>query len=451
METDLVIPTPALRLTRATLAPLALVLAAMTVSPLPADAASTVTIRITSGLSPATVTVAPGTRIVWVNRDDERHRVRTTESAPVKLDSDNLEPGESWSTTVDAVGTYAYVDERDRDDTAYHGRIIVRSGGSTGGGSAGGSTGGGSTGGGSTGGSGGTTPTRASVVIGDRTFQPALTTIAAGGSVTWLNGDDRAHTATGRTGGWDTGTLEPGQGAAERFPSPGTFAYLCAIHPEMQGTVRVVVSGGATPPPAPVAPKPTPRPTPTPQPETPAGGNPAPGALNARIIDFDYEPGSTTIAVGTTVTWTNDGIAPHTVTASDRSWDSAMILEGGSFSRVFDQPGTVAYLCSLHPQMTGRLVVEAGATPDPTDQPSQPAEAPVTPDPTDGAPSADPGGEAAVAPPPEPSTTPDLVATSIPVASAIDVGAAVRASLAVAVSLVALGWFARLIGRSTRA
>jgi plastocyanin len=69
-------------------------------------------------------------------------------------------------------------------------------------------------------------------------FAPADITIAAGGSVAFVNLDLVQHTATGD--GFDTGTLRKGERAVIRFPDAGTFAYLCKFHRHMKG--RVVVT-----------------------------------------------------------------------------------------------------------------------------------------------------------------------------------------------------------------
>ncbi len=78
------------------------------------------------------------------------------------------------------------------------------------------------------------------------------------------------------------------------------------------------------------------------------------------IRDFSFQPGTLTVAAGTTVTWTNDGSVPHTVTSNERTFDSGDIAPGGSFSYTFDQPGSYSYHCSLHPSMQGQIEVTSG-------------------------------------------------------------------------------------------
>ena len=78
-----------------------------------------------------------------------------------------------------------------------------------------------------------------------RAFSPATVTIAAGGSVTFRNDDDRAHTVTAKDGAFNSGTIAEGGSWKRTFKQAGTFSYLCAIHPEMTGKVVVKGSGGS--------------------------------------------------------------------------------------------------------------------------------------------------------------------------------------------------------------
>jgi plastocyanin len=336
---------------------LALALAALLAGSLPAAVdAATVTVRLGESLSPKTLTVAPGTTVRWANESGNRYRMRSR-NGPVEFDSGNIEPGESFSFTFTVPGTYPYLDDRDRDDPNFHGTIVVSS---SSGGSSGGNPGGsgGSSGGGSAanppagGGSGGAAPSSATVHMANRAFGPSSVTIAAGGSVTFVNDDDREHTATGDA--FDTGVLNSGARSTEAFPSPGTFSFLCQIHPDMHGTVNVPSTSGAAPPPA-ATPKPTADPTPVPP------IIPAPGTKAASVVDFAFDPASLEVTTGTTVTWQNRGQAPHTVTASDGSFDSGLIAAGGTYSRTFDSPGTFAFACSFHPDMSGTVVVDAAS------------------------------------------------------------------------------------------
>jgi len=95
---------------------------------------------------------------------------------------------------------------------------------------------------------------------------------------------------------------------------------------------------------------------------TPAAGLPAATdtqAATIRMVDFAFEPATTQVKAGTTVTWVNDGPTPHTSTASSgaTTWDSGILQAGQSFSFTFDQPGSLDYLCLLHPSMTAHIDV----------------------------------------------------------------------------------------------
>lgn len=68
-------------------------------------------------------------------------------------------------------------------------------------------------------------------------YAPNPVTVAVGGSVTWTNGDNTAHTSTGPS--WNSGTIAPGSSYTMTFSSAGTFTYHCSIHPNMTGTVTV--------------------------------------------------------------------------------------------------------------------------------------------------------------------------------------------------------------------
>jgi plastocyanin len=86
-----------------------------------------------------------------------------------------------------------------------------------------------------------------SVTIKNFAFAPASVTVNTGDTVTWTNQDDAPHTATGSGGSFNTGTLAKGKSASHTFSSAGSFSYICAIHPNMHGTVVVkgASSGGS--------------------------------------------------------------------------------------------------------------------------------------------------------------------------------------------------------------
>lgn len=72
-----------------------------------------------------------------------------------------------------------------------------------------------------------------------------------------------------------------------------------------------------------------------------------------------FQPGETTVDVGTTVTWTNEDGVTHTTTSDDELWDSGNLSTDETFSFTFDEPGTYTYFCQIHPsQMQATIVVE---------------------------------------------------------------------------------------------
>ena len=76
------------------------------------------------------------------------------------------------------------------------------------------------------------------------------------------------------------------------------------------------------------------------------------------ISGFKYQPEVLTVNAGDTVEWQNKDIVPHSATASDKSFDSGNIASGASWKFVAGTKGTYYYLCTLHPNMKARLVVE---------------------------------------------------------------------------------------------
>ena len=91
----------------------------------------------------------------------------------------------------------------------------------------------------------------------------------------------------------------------------------------------------------------------------PAGPATAAGPIAVHISNFTFGPKMVTVKVGQTITWTNDDDIPHTVVATDKSFRSKVLDTGQSFSFTFTKPGQVAYFCSLHPMMTGKVTVMA--------------------------------------------------------------------------------------------
>jgi len=77
-----------------------------------------------------------------------------------------------------------------------------------------------------------------------------------------------------------------------------------------------------------------------------------------KIDNFSFGPATLTVTPGTTVTWTNRDDIPHTVVSDDKTFKSKVLDTDEKFSFTFTKPGTYAYFCSLHPKMTGKVIVQ---------------------------------------------------------------------------------------------
>ena len=86
---------------------------------------------------------------------------------------------------------------------------------------------------------------------------------------------------------------------------------------------------------------------------------PAPANAAVQIGNFTFKAPVVTVKPGTTVTWTNDDDIPHTVVSKDGVFKSKVLDTGNQFSFTFAKAGQFGYFCSLHPHMTGTVVVKA--------------------------------------------------------------------------------------------
>ena len=85
-----------------------------------------------------------------------------------------------------------------------------------------------------------------------------------------------------------------------------------------------------------------------------------PPSVTVKIDNFAFDAETITVAPGATVTWINEDDAPHTVVADDgKSFRSKVLDTGDKFSFTFMTEGTWGYFCSVHPHMTGKVVVKA--------------------------------------------------------------------------------------------
>ena len=84
----------------------------------------------------------------------------------------------------------------------------------------------------------------------------------------------------------------------------------------------------------------------------------ASGGASVDLKNLAFAPASITIKVGDTVTWTNSDSMTHTVTGDKSEFDSGNLDSGKTFSFTFKTAGTFTYHCTIHPSMTGTVVVQ---------------------------------------------------------------------------------------------
>ena len=89
-----------------------------------------------------------------------------------------------------------------------------------------------------------------------------------------------------------------------------------------------------------------------------ASAQPKPETMEVKIDNFTFGPAELTVMVGTTITWTNRDDIPHTVVSTDKVFKSKVLDTDERFSFTFSTPGTFPYFCSIHPKMTGKVVVQ---------------------------------------------------------------------------------------------
>ncbi|TMF00472.1 MAG: hypothetical protein E6I52_13435 [Chloroflexi bacterium] len=236
-----------------------------------------------------------------------------------------------------------------------------------------------------------------SVNIVDFSFDPASLSVATGTTVRWTNRGRLPHNVTDSGGEWHSDLLRTGQSFEHRFDTPGTYTYVCSVHPGMEATLVVTgdavsaapappapaapasAGGGAAAPvgnaaapaaaPAPAANAPAPAaaaapaanaPAPAAAPAANAGAGAAQSSASVAIVNFAYQPSPLTVPVGATVTWTNQDTDPHTATSDTAGvFDSGLMPKDKTFSFTFSQAGTFTYKCTYHSNMHGTIVVQS--------------------------------------------------------------------------------------------
>jgi plastocyanin len=93
-------------------------------------------------------------------------------------------------------------------------------------------------------------------------------------------------------------------------------------------------------------------------PSVTANDQPSPANAEVKIDNFSFGPQALTVAVGTTVNWTNRDDIPHTVVSTDGVFKSKVRDTDEKFAYTCTKAGTYPYYCSVHPKMTGKVVVQ---------------------------------------------------------------------------------------------
>ena len=81
-------------------------------------------------------------------------------------------------------------------------------------------------------------------------------------------------------------------------------------------------------------------------------------ATQVKIDNFVFSPNPVTVPVGSTIRWTNQDDIPHNVVSDDKSFKSKALDTDETFTYTFTKSGTYTYFCSIHPKMTGKIVVQ---------------------------------------------------------------------------------------------
>jgi plastocyanin len=82
--------------------------------------------------------------------------------------------------------------------------------------------------------------------------------------------------------------------------------------------------------------------------------------MEVKIDNFSFGPAALTVPIGTTVTWINRDDIPHTVVSTDeaKTFKSKVLDTDEKFSFTLSKAGTYPYFCSIHPKMTGKVIVQ---------------------------------------------------------------------------------------------
>jgi len=93
-------------------------------------------------------------------------------------------------------------------------------------------------------------------------------------------------------------------------------------------------------------------------PNASASDQPSSPNADVKIDNFSFGPQTVTVPVGATVTWTNHDDTPHTVVSTEGVFKSKVRDTDEKFSYTFTKAGKYPYYCSVHPKMTGQIIVQ---------------------------------------------------------------------------------------------
>jgi len=221
---------------------------------------------------------------------------------------------------------------------------------------------------------------------GNPDFDPDPLTVNKGDGVSWTNKDNVPHTVTSKTQGkFDSSLINAGASWVLNTAKldAADYDYYCTLHPHMTGLLKV--SGAAAPT---GGSQQNATGNTTGDQSSPAAGNSSSSASNATngnssggavtnvsiVVGASvatnnqfYNPASVETTVGSMVTWKNNDSTLHTVTSGtvdngkptpDNKFGSDYLNNGNTFSFVFDTAGDFPYYCSIHPWMTGKVIVK---------------------------------------------------------------------------------------------
>ena len=94
------------------------------------------------------------------------------------------------------------------------------------------------------------------------------------------------------------------------------------------------------------------------QPRHASGDDAKMPSTEIKVDNFTFTPETLTVPVNSTVTWTNKDDVPHVIASPDGVFRSKGLDTDDHYSYTFTKPGTYDYFCSIHPKMTGKIVVQ---------------------------------------------------------------------------------------------